>query len=183
MCFCGCVSLTICSSMSICLSICLPLYVRLYIHLSVHPSICLSVGPSVWLMWLTEGVFLVRDDCVLNGPLGRSLRLFARTAHSAHSLRSAPLRYARFARSLCSRARSLTLLTPSWDSWKSRIYIHASNAFQRNKRVFGRHQKHALRSYVAIFYCCTQCIFVRDGSIVVSSWISWVALAEIGEAI
>ena len=52
----------------------------------------------------------------LKGPLGRSLRLFARTAHSAHSLRSAPLCYARFARSLRSRARSLTSLTPSWDS-------------------------------------------------------------------
>ena len=63
-----------------------------------------------------KGAFLVKDDRVLKGPLGRSLRSFARTAHSAHSLRSAPLRYARFARSLRSRARSLTLLTPSWDS-------------------------------------------------------------------
>ena len=64
----------------------------------------------------SKGAFLVKDDRVLKGPLGRSLRLFARTAHSAHSLRSAPLRYARFARSLRSRARSLTSLTPSWDS-------------------------------------------------------------------
>ena len=40
----------------------------------------------------TKGAFLVKDDRVLKGPLGRSLRSFARTAHSAHSLRSAPLR-------------------------------------------------------------------------------------------
>ena len=64
----------------------------------------------------TNGTFLVRDNRVLNGPLGRSLCLFARTAHSAHSLHSASLRYTRFARSLRSRARSLTSLTPSWDS-------------------------------------------------------------------
>ena len=57
-----------------------------------------------------------RDNRVFNWPLGRSLHLFARTAHSAHSLCSAPLCYARFARSLHSRARSLTSLTPLWDS-------------------------------------------------------------------
>ena len=34
----------------------------------------------------TEGAFLVRDNRVLNGPLGLSLRSFVRTAHSAHSL-------------------------------------------------------------------------------------------------
>ena len=67
----------------------------------------------------SKGAFLVADNRVFNGPLGRSLRSFARTAHSAHSLRSAPLRYARFARSLRSRARSLTSLTPSWDSGNS----------------------------------------------------------------
>ena len=48
---------------------------------------------------------LVRGNRVFNGPLSRSLRLFARTAHSTHSLRSALPRYAR------SRARSFTLLT------------------------------------------------------------------------
>ena len=41
-----------------------------------------------------EGAFLVRDNRVFNGPLGRSLRLFARTARSVHgfadSLRSLP---------------------------------------------------------------------------------------------
>ena len=56
-----------------------------------------------------------RDNRVLKEPLGRSLRSFARTAHSAHSLCSALLRYARFACSLHSRARSLTSLTPLWD--------------------------------------------------------------------
>ena len=45
-----------------------------------------------------------RDNRVLKGPLGRSLRSFARTAHSAHSLRSTPLCYARIARLLHSRA-------------------------------------------------------------------------------
>ena len=32
----------------------------------------------------SEGEFLVKDDRVLNLPLGRSLRSFTRTAHSAH---------------------------------------------------------------------------------------------------
>ena len=58
------------------------------------------------------GPVSTRDNRVFIGPLGRSLHLFAPTAHS---LRSAPLRYARFARSLRSWARSLTSLTPSWD--------------------------------------------------------------------
>merc|ERR1711933_340859 len=44
------------------------------------------------------GPVSTRDNRVLKGLLGRSLRSFARTTHSAHSLRSAPLRYARFAR-------------------------------------------------------------------------------------
>ena len=35
------------------------------------------------------GAFLVRDNRVFNGPLGRSLRSFVRTAHSAHLLRNA----------------------------------------------------------------------------------------------
>ena len=52
-------------------------------------------------------VFLVRDNCVFSGPLGRSLHLFVRTAYSAHLFCSAPLRYARFACSLCSRSCSL----------------------------------------------------------------------------
>ena len=52
------------------------------------------------------GTFLVTDNRVLNGPLGRSLRSFARTAHSAHSLRSALLRYAHLA-TLTSLARSV----------------------------------------------------------------------------
>ena len=76
------------------------------------------------LSLMDKGAFLVKDDRVLKGPLGRSLCSFVRTAHSAHSFRSASLRfatlallrYARFARLLRSRARSLTSLTPSWDS-------------------------------------------------------------------
>ena len=46
--------------------------------------------------------FLVRDNRVFDGPLGRSLRLFARAAQSTHSLCSALLRYTRFARLLHS---------------------------------------------------------------------------------
>ena len=62
------------------------------------------------------GPVSTRSNRVLKGPLSRSLRSFARTAHSAYLLRSAPLCYARFTPSLHSRARSLTSLTPSWDS-------------------------------------------------------------------
>ena len=54
-----------------------------------------------------EGAFLGKDDRVLKGPLGRSLRSFARTAHSAHSLRSAPLCFAPFTGSLTHFAHSL----------------------------------------------------------------------------
>ena len=39
----------------------------------------------------TMGAFLVTDNRVFNGPLGRSLHLFTRTAHSAHLLRSLAL--------------------------------------------------------------------------------------------
>ena len=67
----------------------------------------------------TKGAFLVRDNRVFNGPLGRSLCSFACTALSAHLLCSAPLRYTCFAHSLHSCARSLTLLTPMWDNWNS----------------------------------------------------------------
>ena len=77
---------------------------------SIVENISISDAP-VYL-----GPVSTRDNRVWKGPLGRSLRSFARTAHSAHSLRSAPLRSARFARSLRSQARSLTLLSPSWDS-------------------------------------------------------------------
>ena len=38
--------------------------------------------------------FLVSDNRIFNGPLGRLLRSFVRTAHSAHLLRSAPQRSA-----------------------------------------------------------------------------------------
>ena len=51
------------------------------------------------------GVFLVKEDRVLKGPLGRSLRSFS---HSAHSLRSATL--ALLARSVHGLTYSLCLL-------------------------------------------------------------------------
>ena len=93
-----------------------------------------------------QGAFL--DNHFLNGPLSRSLCSFARTAHFAHLLHSALLRYACFAHLLHPRALSLTLLTPLWNSWISWIYVHAVNAFNANKRVFGAHYKHALSLFV-----------------------------------
>ena len=56
---------------------------------------------------ITQRAFLVRDNRVFNGPLGRSLRSFARTAHSAHSLRSTLLCYARSVHRLANSLRSL----------------------------------------------------------------------------
>ena len=86
--------------------------------------------------WHTQrkGEFLIRDNRVCNGPVSRSLRTFARTTHSAYSLRFVPLQ---------SRARSLTTLTLSWDSWN--LSVHAVNAFYRSKHVFHLHQRHALK--------------------------------------
>ena len=75
--------------------------------------------PMTLSQLLTEGAYLVTNNRILNRPLGRSLRSFARTAHSAHLLRSALLWYVRFAmialfaHLLHSQARSLTSLTPS----------------------------------------------------------------------
>ena len=55
-----------------------------------------------------KGAFLVKEDRVLKGPLGSSLRSFARTAHSAHSLRNTTL--ASLARSVHGLAHSLRSL-------------------------------------------------------------------------
>ena len=54
-----------------------------------------------------QGAFLVKDDRLLKGPLGRSLRSFTRTTYSAHSLCSAPLRYARSVHGLAHSLLSL----------------------------------------------------------------------------
>ena len=86
-----------------------------------------------------KGGFLVRNNRVLNKPLGLLLCSFARTPHSTHSLRSASLHYARFARLLHTGACSLTSLTPSWDSWISWICVHAVIAFHGKERVFHLH--------------------------------------------
>ena len=95
-------------------------FVRLFVGLCVSSligsSIChilfwFKVFHCVNHIW-TMGAFLARDNRVF-----KRLRSFACTAHSAHSLYSAPLCHARFTCLLCSWARSLTLLTPSWDSW------------------------------------------------------------------
>merc|ERR1712168_1062490 len=99
-------------------------------------SVLFSLFSSLPLFY---GPVSSRDNRVFNGPLGRSLRSFARTAHSAHSLRSAPLRYARFARSLRSRARSLTSLTPSRDSRNPRTHAHAETGRHGHKRDFCHH--------------------------------------------
>ena len=71
--------------------------------------------PMTLSQLLTEGAYLVTNNRILNGPLSRSLHLFARAADSAHSLHSALLCYARSAQLLQARARSPTLLTPLWD--------------------------------------------------------------------
>ena len=52
----------------------------------------------------------VSSDCIFKGPLGRSLCLFARTAHFAYSLHSALLCYTHL---LYSWAYSLTILAPT----------------------------------------------------------------------
>ena len=132
----------------------MPLFIPLVNNTFHHLNCCahgdeMLRGAPITYYLFSQWAFLVRDNRILNRPLSRSLRLFAHTAHSAHLFCSAPLRYAcsaRSARSLHSRARSLTSLTPSWDGWKSWICVHIVNTFHRNKRVFGRHQKHALRS-------------------------------------
>ena len=69
-----------------------------------------SEGKTLPVKWSLDN-----SGRVFNGPLGCSLCPFARTAHSTplRSLCSASLCYARFSCSLCLRARSLTLLTPS----------------------------------------------------------------------
>ena len=46
---------------------------------------------------MTNGAFLNADNGVFNGPLGRSLRSGAHTAHFSHLLHSTNLYYARFA--------------------------------------------------------------------------------------
>ena len=96
---------------------------------AIHPSMALFSATACNALSITVWAFLDRDNHILNGPLGHSPCLFAR---------SAPLRL------LGSQARSFTSLTPSWDSWNSWICIHAMNMFHGKKRVFGHYQKHAL---------------------------------------
>ena len=125
----------------------------IYIHLGGDvelipwslPCISRAFETEDWAVWLyrrfinkiikydtsCKGAFLVTDNRVLNRPLGRSLRSFARTAHS---LRSALLCYARFARLLHSQARSLTSLTPLWDNWNSWICIWTTKWKRKRKR-------------------------------------------------
>ena len=89
----------------------------------------------------TLGVFLVTDNRVFNGPLGRSLCSFARSAHSAHSLRSL------FAllRLLCSLAPFTGLLAHSFLSHSlvghlkfTNMHSRCVNAYNGMKRGFGR---------------------------------------------
>ena len=74
--------------------------------------------------WL-KGAILVRDNRVFNGPLGRSLHSFSRTAQQ-RSASLCSLCYARFAL-LCS----LRLLGPftgsltHFDGWNLWIYVHS----------------------------------------------------------
>ena len=100
-----------------------------------------------WVKW--QRVFLVTDSCVLNRPLGHSLRSFAHTAHSAHSLRSAPLRYARFARSLHSWARSLTILEYVFTLWTRSTRTNVFFIFTRSTPWFYVWKKNMF-SYIQI---------------------------------
>ena len=115
-----------------------------------------------------KGTFLVTDNRVFNKPLGRSLRPFARTAHSARLLHSALLRCTRFAAlaslhslrctcfacSLRSRACSFTSLTTSWDSWNSWICVHTFIAFHGNTlcwRSLEKRPKLCIKSPSAVY--------------------------------
>ena len=64
------------------------------------------------------------DNRVLKGPLGRLLRLFARTAHL---LRSAPLRYAHSTHSILGLAHSLRSLP------RGTVEIHESVFMLRSR--------------------------------------------------
>ena len=83
------------------------------------------------------------DNRVCNGPLGRSLRSFARTARSAHSIPSSLLCYTCFAQWFRSWARLLISLTLQSDSWNSWVCAHTENAFDRNNRICCQY-RHAL---------------------------------------
>ena len=95
-------------------SYCLHIQIFFFLQFSCCFLILSCVGISLSLTLSSFASFCgpvsSRDNRVLKGPLGRSLRSFARTAHSAHSLRSAPLRYACFA--TLASLRSLRLLAP-----------------------------------------------------------------------
>lgn len=89
----------------------------------------------------SEGAFLVTDDRVFNGPLGHSLRSFARTSHSAHSLRSALLHYASgltcsvhgLAHSLCSLPRgTVEIFEYMFTLWSRFTGTNAFFIFTRN---------------------------------------------------
>ena len=86
-------------------------------------SFSLSNGENtLFHIYQIKGAFLVGHDRVLNGPLGRSKRLFTRTAHSAHSLCSASLWYARLLRSracsLCSLPHGMVKFLNMYSSCK-----------------------------------------------------------------
>ena len=95
--------------------------------------------PFSRFLLLSEGAFLVRDNRVLNEPLGRLLSSLACTAHFVTC--SAALRFATLASLACSvhgLAHSLHSLPCGT------VEIHAEIAFKGNKRDSCRHYKHAL---------------------------------------
>ena len=81
------------------------------------------------LDWLPEVAFLVTDNRVFNGPLGRSLHSFALTAHSAYLLHS-PARKLTLLNpgqlkllNMCSRCEHISRKeTRSWQSLEARPY-------------------------------------------------------------
>ena len=88
----------------------------------------------MFLLLGREGPFLLITIAFSKGPLGRSLRSFARSHHSLHSL--APL--ASLTRSVHGLAHSLRSL-PFWTLEFLKICVHAVNAFKGKKRIFGHH--------------------------------------------
>ena len=102
----------------------------------------------------TVGAFLVTDYRVFNGPLRRSLHLFARPAHSAHSFCSAWLSYVTLA----------CFVYPLVRQWKFRnICIHTENALNGSNRVFRRHWKHAAGKKTCILMPLTSPVNVKIG--------------------
>ena len=102
---------------------------------------------------MASRVFLVRDNRVLNGPLGRSLCSFARTTHSGHSLFSARFARCPFMGSLTPVAHSLLGQLKFMNMCSSCKFIH-----REETRFQCCHWKHTLTEQGRIVFsehCCS----------------------------